>query len=135
MLLKVKRPVVLDRVSQARSMGDLSENAEYTAARDELAFIDGRMDELEELLKRVTIIEDHSRNGSSKIVQLGSMIIVDRNSKKEEFTLVGEWEADPLRKKISYESPLGKALLGKSVGESIEVSAPAKIIYKIISVH
>lgn len=89
MLLKVKRPVVLDRVSQARSMGDLSENAEYTAARDELAFIDGRMDELEELLKRVTIIEDHSRNGSSKIVQLGSMIIVDRNSKKEEFTLVG----------------------------------------------
>ncbi|GDX61706.1 transcription elongation factor GreA [Candidatus Levyibacteriota bacterium] len=135
-LLKVKRPVVLDRVSQARSMGDLSENAEYTAARDELAFIDGRMDELEELLKRVTIIEDHSRNGSSKIVQLGSMIIVDRNSKKEEFTLVGEWEADPLRKKISYESPLGKALLGKSVGESIEVSAPAgKIIYKIISVH
>ncbi|MCX6782482.1 MAG: transcription elongation factor GreA [Candidatus Levybacteria bacterium] len=135
-LLKVKRPVVLDRVSQARNMGDLSENAEYTAARDELAFIDGRMDELEELLKRVTIIEDHSRNGSSKIVQLGSMIIVDRNSKKEEFTLVGEWEADPLRKKISYESPLGKALLGKSVGESIEVSAPAgKIIYKIISVH
>ncbi len=131
-LTKVKRPDVLDRVSQARNMGDLSENAEYVAAREELSFVDGRIDELEELLKQVELI---SQSKSSSIVKLGSTVTVDTGKDKEIFTVVGEWEADPHQKKISHESPLGKALIGKAIGQKIEVDAPAgKIVYTISSI-
>jgi transcription elongation factor GreA len=134
-LVNVKRPDVLERVSQARSQGDLSENAEYVAARDELSFIDGRIDELEELLKQVSIISEDTKN-LSHVVKLGSKVTVNIKGKKESFMVVGEWEADPTDKKISHESPLGKALLGKKVGEKIEVEAPAgKIHYVIVSVE
>ena|SRR3990167_5119369 len=131
-LNKVKRPEVLNRVSQARNMGDLSENAEYTVAREELSFIDGRIDELEEILQQVVIIT----NGHSSSVKLGSKVKVNTGADKEEFTLVGEWEADPKERKISHESPLGKALLGKKVGEKVEVEAPAgRIVYTIEAIN
>jgi transcription elongation factor GreA len=134
-LSKTKRPEVLGRVSQARSMGDLSENAEYTAAREELSFIDGRIDELEELLKQVVMINENAKN-INHIVKLGSKVTVNVKGKKESFMVVGEWEADPTEKKISHESPLGKALLGKKVGEAVEVEAPAgRIQYSIVSVN
>lgn len=134
-LSKVRRPDVLNRVSEARNMGDLSENAEYTAARDELSFIDGRIDELEELLKQVTIISEDSKN-SNHVVKLGSTVKLDVKDRHEVFTLVGEWEADPKDRKISHESPLGKALIGKKVGEKAEVEAPAgKVLYTIVSVE
>ncbi|MFH1186763.1 MAG: transcription elongation factor GreA [Candidatus Levyibacteriota bacterium] len=133
-LSKVKRPEILERVSQARNMGDLSENAEYIAAREELSFIDGRVDELEELLKQVVMINENAKN-TNHIVKLGSKVTVNIKGKKESFMVVGEWEADPTEKKISHESPLGKALIGKKVGEKIEVEAPAgKILYTIMSV-
>ena len=133
-LSTVKRPDILERVSQARSMGDLSENAEYVAARDELSFIDGRIDELEELVKQAVLIQDHHSKGNS-VIKLGSTVTVTAKGKKEVFTVVGEWEADPKDKKISHESPLGKALLGKKVGENIEVEAPAgQLSYTIVSV-
>lgn len=127
-LTKVKRPEILNRLTAARNMGDLSENAEYTVAREELSFMDGRIDELEELLKQVVMIS----NNHSNTIKLGSTVKVNTGSDKEEFTLVGEWEADPKDKKISHESPLGKALIGKKVGEKVEVEAPAgKIVYTI----
>ena len=130
-LTKVKRPEMLDRVTNARNQGDLSENAEYTAARDELNFIDGRVDELEELLKTVEVISDSGKGA----VALGSKVTVKIGGKEELFTVVGEWEADPQAKKISHESPLGKALLGKSKGEIVEVDAPAgKVAYTVVSV-
>jgi transcription elongation factor GreA len=133
-LSRVKRPDILARVSQARSMGDLSENAEYVAAREELSFIDGRIDELEELVKQAVLIQEtHSKN--SQTVKLGSTVTVHIKGKKEVFTVVGEWEADPTDKKISHESPLGKALMGKKVGEKVEVEAPAgTVVYTIASV-
>ena len=135
-LTKVKRPSILGRVTAARDMGDLAENAEYTASREELGLIDGRIEELEDLLKRVAIIDGHSRSGKHQSVKLGSTVTVKVDGKKEIFMLVGEWEADPMEKKISHESPLGKALLGKKVGEKVEVQAPVgKIIYTIVSVH
>lgn len=131
-LTKVKRPEILNRVSQARNMGDLSENAEYTVAREELSFIDGRIDELEELLKQVVLIS----NNHSNTIKLGSTVKVNTGSDNEEFTVVGEWEADPKDKKISHESPLGKALIGKKVGETVEVEAPAgKIVYTIEAIN
>ena len=132
-LIGIKRPDVLARVSQSRNMGDLSENAEYVAAREELTFIDGRIDELEIILKQAVIIRD--AKSSNHAVKLGSTVTLHSNGKKEVFTVVGEWEADPTNKKISHESPLGKVLIGKRVGEKVQVEAPAgKITYSIISV-
>lgn len=131
-LVKVKRPDVVARLAAAREMGDLAENAEYTAAREELAFMDGRIEELEMLLKQAVVIEDHH---GDKMVSLGSQVTLKVNGKKEIFTLVGEWEADPQEKKISHESPLGKALMGKSVGDDFEVEAPAgKMTYTVVSI-
>jgi len=133
-LIKVKRPDILERVSQARSMGDLSENAEYVAAREELSFIDGRVDELEELVKQAVLIQENHAKGNH-VVKLGSTVTVNVKGKKEIFTVVGEWEADPKERKISHESPLGKALIGKRVGEKVEVEAPAgTLAYTIVSV-
>lgn len=133
-LSKVRRPEVLGRVSQARNQGDLSENAEYVAAREELSFIDGRLDELEELLKQAVLIRDSKTTNGT--VKLGSKVTLHIKGKEETFMLVGEWEADPKEKKISHESPLGKALIGRRVGEKVEVDAPAgKITYNISSIH
>ena len=133
-LVNKKRPDVLARVTQARNMGDLSENAEYVSAREELTFIDGRIDELEIILKQAVIIREGART-SNHAVKLGSTVTLHSNGKKEVFTLVGEWEADPTNKKISHQSPLGKVLIGKKVGEKVQVEAPAgKITYSIVSV-
>lgn len=133
-LTEEKRPQILERLSEARDQGDLSENAEYSAAKDELSFIDGRIEEIQEIIKQATVIA--TQNGNKKSVDLGSTVTVTVGAKKEEFTVVGEWEADPASKKISHESPLGKALMGKGVGEALEVDAPAgKIKYTIVSIH
>lgn len=133
-LVNVKRPSVLEHVSQARNMGDLSENAEYVASREELTFIDGRIDELEIILKQAVVIREGAATATHSI-KLGSTVTLHVNGKKEVFTVVGEWEADPENKKISHESPLGKVLLGKKVGEKVQVEAPAgKITYSIVSV-
>ena len=135
-LNRVKRPEVLDRVAQARSMGDLTENSEYTAAREELSLIDGRIEELSEIIKRANLIEENHKGGKKALVQLGSVVTLSVNGKKEQFNLVGEWEADPKAKKISHESPLGKALIGKSLGDKVEVEAPAgKMVYIIVSIN
>lgn len=132
-LTSLKRPEVLSRVAQARSLGDLSENAEYVAAREDLSFIDGRIDELEELLKQATLI---SELHSNHMVKLGSKVVLYANGKKLDYIVVGEWEADPTEKKISHKSPLGLALLGKRVGEKVEVEAPAgKLAYTIKSIN
>lgn len=132
-LLEKRRPEVVERLSAAREMGDLSENAEYTAAREELAFIDGRIEELEGLLRQVELISEE--NHKTQSVDLGSQVIVKIKDREETFTVVGEWEADPVEKKISHESPLGKALIGKAVGDEIEVEAPAgKMMYKVVSI-
>lgn len=130
-LVKVKRPATVIRLSDAREAGDLSENSEYVAAKQDLSFMDGRILELEEILHGAKIISPKNTG----LVDIGSKVILHVNGKKEEFLLVGEWEADPMHKKISHESPLGKALLGKQVGEMIEVQAPAgKIKYKILEI-
>lgn len=134
-LEKIKRPQVLERVSAARAMGDLSENSEYTAAREELNLMDGRIEELEEIIKKAEIIEENGASKNSSQVQIGSHVTVKINGKQEVFSLVGEWEADPHERKISHESPLGLALLGKTVGDKVDVDAPAgKITYHIVSI-
>lgn len=130
-LVNVKRPEAVSRLAVARGQGDLAENSEYTAAKQDLAFIDGRIAELELVLHEATVVVSHSK----KKIDVGCKVTLHISGKKEIFTIVGEWEADPLQKKISHFSPLGKALLGKKVGEKVEVEAPAgKITYKILNI-
>ncbi len=131
-LVKVKRPVAVQRLADARELGDLSENSEYAAAKQDLSFMDGRIIELEEIIHGAKLI---SGTHSKSHVDVGCKVMLHVNGKKDEFTLVGEWEADPMQKKISHESPLGKALMGKQVGEKVEVDAPVgKITYKILEI-
>jgi transcription elongation factor GreA len=127
-LVNVKRPAAVTRLASARELGDLSENSEYTAAKDDLSFMEGRIAELEEIMHTAKIVSSHGKSH----VDVGCKVTVTINGKKEVFSLVGEWEADPKEKKISHESPLGKALMGKKVGEQVEVEAPAgRILYKV----
>ena len=133
-LLDVKRPDLLESLSRARNQGDLSENAEYQAAKEDLAFTDGRIDELQEMLKHVVMIDESPKAGR-KNVALGTTVTLQVDGKKQVYTVVGEWEANPQESKISHESPLGKALLGKAVGEKVEVEAPAgKILYTVVKI-
>jgi transcription elongation factor GreA len=131
-LVNHKRPDVVKRLSDARDLGDLSENSEYAAAKQDLAFIDGRILELEEIIHGAKVITSHSKGS----VDVGCKVTLHVNGKKEEFTVVGEWEADPVQKKISHSSPLGKALMGKKVGDKAEVEAPAgKLLYKVLHIE
>ncbi|OGG05727.1 transcription elongation factor GreA [Candidatus Gottesmanbacteria bacterium RIFCSPHIGHO2_02_FULL_40_24] len=131
-LIEKKRPEAVERLSNARSEGDLTENSEYTAAKQDLAFIDGRITELKIILSEAKVIATHSK----KKVDVGCKVTLYVNGKREIFTIVGEWEADPMQKKISHSSPLGKALIGKKPGEQVEVDAPVgKILYKVLQIH
>lgn len=131
-LLKVKRPQLVDRLSNARSQGDLAENSDYHNAKDELEFLDGRISELEDVLKNAVIVHDVA-GGSG--VSVGTQVTVRTNGSQKTYNIVGEWEADPAKLKISHASPLGQALMGKRIGEKVEVNAPAgKVVYEIISI-
>jgi transcription elongation factor GreA len=130
-LVNVKRPAAVARLADARDQGDLSENSEYSSAKQDLAFMDGRIQELEEILHDAKLITTHSKGQ----VDVGCKVTLHIHGKEEVFTIVGEWEADPSERKISHESPLGKALLGKKVGEKVEVEAPAgKVLYKVLHI-
>jgi transcription elongation factor GreA len=130
--IEVKKPFAIDRLQKARSMGDLSENSEYNAAKDELGFVEGRILEIEEIFKQAEVVENHLVNNQ---VELGASVTVEVNGKKELFQIVGEFEADPMNKKLSHTSPIGKALLGKKIGDWVEVEVPAgKMKYKIVEI-
>ncbi len=132
-LVKNKKPQAVDRLQKARAMGDLSENSEYTAAKEELAFVEGRIREIEEILNQAEVVENNhfSRNK----IEIGSFVVVETNGKQELFQIVGEFEADPMNKKLSQNSPIGQALIDKRVGDLIEVTIPAgKVQYKIVEI-
>ncbi len=131
-LLTVKRPFLVDRLSNARAQGDLSENSDYQNAKEELGFLEGRIDELTDVIKNAKVVKD---SGNSNMVGMGTKVTVRVNGVKNTFEIVGEWEADMLKKKISHASPLGSALVGKKVGEKIEVEAPVgKILYEVVAI-
>lgn len=132
-LEKNKRPKIVQRLQKARAMGDLSENSEYTAAKEELELIEGRIFEIRQIIENAQVIETNNQNSN---VQIGSSVIVEVDGKKEKFEIVGEFEADPLNKKLSHSSPIGQALIGKKPGEWVEVEVPAgKIRYKIVEIN
>lgn len=131
-LKDLKRPKVVERLALARSQGDLSENNEYAAAREELAFLDGRVEESEVVIANACISDIPV---SKNCVGLGCKVKVKIDGNENEYEIVGEFEADPAKKKVSAGSPLGKALIGKKTGEEVEFEAPAgKVVYKIIDI-
>lgn len=132
-LVNVKRPRIVERLSNARQQGDLSENSDYANAKEELEFLDGRIQELEEVLKKASVVSGISK---AQGVAVGTRVTVKVNGDKHDYEIVGEWEADPANRKISPESPLGQALFGKKVGDKIEVEAPAgKLRYEILAIE
>ena len=130
-LTEVKRPQVANRIKSAREMGDISENAEYDAARQEQSFVEGRINELEEILKKAKP-SDTKSNGE---IIVGSKVTLSIDGEEEEYHVVGAPEANPKLKKISHESPLGSSLLGKKVGDKIVVEAPVgELTYTILHI-
>lgn len=131
-LVEEKRPRLVERLANARSQGDLAENSDYQNAKDELEFLDGRISELEDVLKRTVVVKASSKNE----VCFGVKVTLKYNGEEKVYELVGEWEADPSNRKISHTSPLGQALVGRKIGEEVEVEAPAgKVVYKIVKIH
>lgn len=130
-LITNRRVDVTEKIKNARSLGDLSENSLYDQARAEQAFVEGRIQEIEVILEQAKIIQ----SGPADQVSLGSKVVVQIDEDQEEYTIVGEPEADPANAKLSHTSPLGQALLGKKVGEEVKVDAPAGTIsYRIQSI-
>ena len=121
-LKKVKRPEIIIAIKEARALGDLSENAEYSSARDNQAKIEARIKEIEYTLEHATIIE----NNNDGKVRVGSCVTVryDGDDEEEEYTIVGTNEADPFSNKISNESPIAVAILGKKQGDMVSVESP-----------
>ncbi|MFA5047514.1 MAG: transcription elongation factor GreA [Patescibacteria group bacterium] len=117
------RPEVIDRIARARDLGDLSENAEYHDAREKQSFIEGRIQDLESLIRNANLIEG---GAVSDIVSIGSTVhAVCDNGLEVKYTIVGQSEVDPSCGKISHESPLGRAFLGKGIGHEFELNIPA----------
>ena len=130
-LITQKRPEIAVRLKEAKDDGDLSENAMYDAARDEQSFAEGRISEIEHILKHAKLIQT---KGSSA-VGLGSTVHLELEDGEQEYTIVGSTEANPDKGMISDQSPLGQALLGKKSGEAVEVSVPnGKMTYKIVKI-
>lgn len=140
-LKKVERPAVIAKIKEARNYGDLSENAEYHAAREQQGLIEGRIEEIEAILKKSKVIEHHKKKD---IVEIGSKVKVsvvesdgaDGDAYEDEFTIVGSTEADPAAGLISAESPLGTSLLGVKKNETITVPVPddGEVKYQVLAI-
>lgn len=131
-LIENKRPEVAKRIQDAREAGDISENSEYDAAKQEQSYVEGRIAELEEIIKKARVSEVKSNDR----VGIGCKVTVHMESSEETFYIVGGPEADPFSKKISDDSPIGSALLGKRVGDKVEIEAPlGKLVYTILKIE
>jgi transcription elongation factor GreA len=127
-----KRPKVIDRLQKARAMGDLSENSEYSAAKEELDLIERQITEMKAIVENAEVVQSSNDKQS---INIGSTVVVEVNGIKDEYKIVGEFEANPVEKKLSHISPIGKALIGKKVGDEVEIDVPAgKMKYKIIEI-
>lgn len=120
-LKKIKRTQVTERIKNAREFGDLAENSEYDAAMDEQAMVENRIVELEEALRNAKVIVKETNN---EFVVIGSTVKIEMEGEIDEFTIVGRVEANPAKKRISNESPVGSSLLGAKVGEEVDVTTP-----------
>lgn len=122
-LINIQRPEVIERIARARDLGDLSENAEYHEAREQQSFIEGRIQELESLIKGAILIKNKK---NSDVVNIGSTVHATcDDGRKLKYTIVGHSEVDPANGKISHSSPIGQALIGKRIDDELEINVPA----------
>ena len=129
--LKARRGDIADKIAEARDYGDLSENAEYDAAREEQGLVESRIAEIEDILMNAELI----KGGSKTKVSLGSTVELKTGKKSVTYTVVGPVEANPLEGKISNESPIGEALFGKKVGDSATITTPkGDVTYEIVTI-
>jgi transcription elongation factor GreA len=132
-LINEKRKEVIERIKEAVSHGDLSENADYAQAREEQSFIEGRIQEIEDIIKNAEIIAAASGHSS---VTIGSTVIVKVKGQEKKYTIVGSNEANPATGKISNESLVGRAILGKKIGDKVKVTTPAgEVEYEVASIN
>ena len=133
-LVQVRRPALAERLRKAIQQGDLSENADYISAKEEQGFLEGRIQQLEAMLRNAELIQPE---GTTDEVRMGSHVTVEEEGfgEPELFYLVGPAEADPSAGKISYESPMGRAMVGCKVGDTFKVDAPAgEIKFKVVAI-
>jgi transcription elongation factor GreA len=123
-LVNNERPRIVEVIAEARSHGDLRENAAYDAAKHDQGIIEGRIRELERMLKRVEIIDEGNNTRASSTVRIGSTVTISIDGGEETYTIVGAVEARPTEGRISNESPFGKALLGHKVGDDVTIETP-----------
>ena len=129
-----RRLEIAQRLRHAVEMGDLTENADYLSAKEDQAFLEGRILELETILKNAVIVEKSETNGVANIGN--SVVVEEEDGSQRNFTLVGVKEVDPRQGRISYESPIGKALIGKKVGDTVSVDTPGgKIVLKVLTIR
>ena len=130
--LKSRRGEIADKIAAARDFGDLSENAEYDAAREAQGLLETRITEIETILQNASIIQ----TGNSSTVVLGSTVELEANGKTVVYTVVGPVEADPLEGKVSNESPIGQALMGKAVGDTVTINTPkGELAYTVVALR
>jgi transcription elongation factor GreA len=137
-LVNVRRPQIISAVAEARAEGDLRENAGYHAAKNDQGFIEGRIRDLEQMFKLVDILDDTptSTKGGVKTVGLGATVTVEIDGDQEKYTIVGAVEAKPAQGRISNVSPVGKALMGRHIGDTVNIQTPASVLKaRIISIE
>lgn len=122
--LKAERPLIVDAIEEARAHGDLSENAEYHAAKERQGQVEATINDLEDKLSRAQVIDPKTLSGD-KIIFGATVTLLDEDDKPVKYQIVGQAEADAKQGMISYNSPLGRALIGRTVGEDVEVSVPS----------
>lgn len=131
-LRTVKRQEVADRIHAAMEFGDYSENSELEQAKNDQAFLEGRIMTLEQTIKNAVVIDDNAKHD---IVEIGSQVTIEADGRREKYFIVGSAEASPAEGKISNESPVGRALMGHKAGESVRMSVPAGTVeMKIVSI-
>ncbi len=130
--LKIERPQIIDAIEEARAHGDLSENAEYHAAKERQGQVEATISDIEDKLSRAMVIDPLTLSGD-KIVFGATVTLLDENEKKIRYQIVGQPEADAKTGKISYNSPLGRALIGRNVDDEIEVTVPSGDKFYVVS--
>jgi len=129
-LLSIRRQEVASKIKRAREMGGTENNAEYEDAKNDQAFVEGRILMLENIVNNATVIESTALPG---VVEIGDKVLIqNQDGKIEQFTIVGSAEANPVEGKISNESPVGQALLGRKIGDEVEVATPAGVLQLLI---
>ncbi len=135
LLKETRRPAMARRLKEAAAQGDLKENADYHDAKEQLGFIEGRVQQLEEILENAIVVEN---TGASDMVGIGSTVVIQElgSDEDEEYIIVGSAEANPRQRKISQKSPIGAALLGRKQGDKVKVDTPdGAIRFKIVALR